>query len=394
MKPKKRIRVGVSIEHIREWGRQICRGVSAFAQVHPDWSLTLFEKGLPGPDELRRCDGFLWCVNEARTARRLAETGRPVVNLISGRRFGGMVSVAGDDDAIGRLAARFLMERRFGNFAFCGWGGLYFSDARGAAFEDELKRSGFKCVRYRSRGRNARRDVEYSAGDDKLFLPGDAKEIEQWVRELPKPIAIFCASDYRAWHLSEICSRIGIDVPKSVALLGVDNDPIPSTMTAPTISSIDKDTFRTGYLAAETLDRIIRGERSRTDLTPILVQPLSIVSRESTAIYPVEPQWLADAMLFIHDGVADALTAADVAKHVNLSYSNVEATFRRVLKTTVQKQIMAARLARAEELLLMTDLSLAEISEQSGFRSQQYFTNAFRSVHHASPTAWKGKRIL
>ena len=394
MKQERRIRIGVSIEHIREWGRQICRGVSAFAQLHPEWSLMLFERGLPAPEEIRRCDGFLWCVNESRVARRLIGSGRPVVNLISGRRPDGMVRVSGDEEAIGRLAAHDLMERRFTNFAFCGWGGLYFSDARGAAFEDELRKGGFACVHYRSRGRNAGRQVEYSSGDDKLLLPGDAKELERWIRGLPKPVAIFCASDYRAWHLSVICSRLGLGVPKSVALLGVDNDPIPSTMTAPTISSIDKDTFRTGYLAAETLDRIIRGERSRTDLSPVLVPPLGVVSRQSTAVYPVEPQWLADAMTFIHEKVADSITAADVAKHVALSYSSVEATFRRVLKTTVQKEIMAARLARAEQLLLMSDLSLAEISGRSGFRTQQYFANAFRVAHGASPTDWKRRRIL
>ena len=62
MKPKKRICVGVSVEHIREWGRETCRGIAAFAQEHRDWSITLFERGVPRAAELRGFDNLMGTV--------------------------------------------------------------------------------------------------------------------------------------------------------------------------------------------------------------------------------------------------------------------------------------------------------------------------------------------
>lgn len=389
---RNQFRVGVSVEHIRQWGREICRGIAAYAQEHRSWSITLFERGMPTSAVLKGFDGFLWCVTKSSDAQKLTANGAPVVNLIDGYRFKGTIPVVGDAEKCGRMAARFFLKRRFRYLAFCGWGGLYFSDAREKYFRDELRRNDCDCIVYRSTGRNAAPDVEYSFLDDKLVLPGDADEIAAWVKELPKPIGVFCASDYRSWHLCEICTRLGIAVPKEVAILGVDNDPIPALMTAPTLSSIDKDTYRNGYAAAQILDDLMSGRRSKGETAPVLIPPRAIVARESTAVYPVNPPWLADALEFIHCNVARSITAVEVAERVALSYSTVENTFRKVLCTTVQKEIMSSRMEVAEQLLLTSDSPLAEIARRSGFKSPQYFTNAFNAVHKMPPSAWRSRK--
>ena len=73
----KKFRVGVSVEHIRQWGRETCRGIAAYAQEHREWSITLFERGVPGSTELKGFDGFLWCVTKSSDARKLTANGAP-----------------------------------------------------------------------------------------------------------------------------------------------------------------------------------------------------------------------------------------------------------------------------------------------------------------------------
>lgn len=389
----KRFRVGLSCEHIREWGREIYRGIAAYMGEGRHWSVTLLERGIiPTVAEQKGYDGFIWCVTTDCEARKLTAAGRPVVNLIEGRCYKGVVSVVGDAEATGRLAARFFLGRHFSRFAFCGWGGLPFSDNRERFFCDELRKSGHTVFSFLSKDHHVTPDVEYSFQDDKLVLPDDADAIAEWVLSLPKPIAVFCASDYRSWHLCEICSRLGISVPRDVAILGVDNDPVPALMTEPSLSSIDKNTYRNGYLAAKVLDELMSGERSLGNSDSVFIQPKGIVLRESTAVYPLEPSWLSEALSFIHDNVERMLTAADVVEHLSLSYTTVENIFHKRLGTTIQREIMAARIEVAEQLLLAGEMPLAEIARRSGFRNPQYFTNAFRAARKVAPGQWRCHR--
>ena len=43
-------RIAVSVEHVRGWGRRVCEGIASFARGCPDWTLTMFEDGVPGKE--------------------------------------------------------------------------------------------------------------------------------------------------------------------------------------------------------------------------------------------------------------------------------------------------------------------------------------------------------
>src|SRR5205823_5514813 len=87
-------------------------------------------------------------------------------------------------------------------------------------------------------------------------------ELAGWLRRLPKPIGVMASSDGRALQLLAMCRKLEIDVPKSVAVLGVDNDDVLCELASPPLSSIALATQRIGYEAARLLDRLMRGERS------------------------------------------------------------------------------------------------------------------------------------
>ena len=386
---KRRIfKVAVSVEHVRGWGRRICEGIAAYSRERPDWSIRLFEDGLPSREELDRCDGFLWCVFDAATAAALAANGRPVVDLVSDGMFPGTIAVGADQVACGQLAARHFITHRLRNFAFLGWKGQRFSDIRQATYSRTLALNRFSCAVYLSRAVAQNRFADRNVYRERLTLPSDARAIERWVRRLPKPVGVFCANDLRAWQLSEICRRAGIAVPNEVAILGADNDPVPCFFVSTPLSSVDTDTFATGYRAAEVLGDILDGKR-RKDCARVAVKPLGVVSRASTAVYPVDPPWLATALEYIRSNVAKGLTAAEVAKVAGRSYVVVEKAFKRKLGTTIQKEIVSSRLETAQHLLAATHRPLGEIAKLSGFRSVQYLCLCFKKQFGASPLAYR-----
>lgn len=383
-------KIAVSVEHVRAWGRRVCEGIAAFSHTREDWHLTLYEDGLPSPQELLRYDGFLWCVTEAAVAETLTRTGKPVVDLVNDGKYPGTISVGADHDACGALAARHLLNRHLRQFAYFGWQGLRFSDAREVAFRNEIEKAGYPVRSYLSRASGMGRFVSRNALRERLTLPTDAKAVDRWVRRLPKPIGVFCANDLRAWQLAQICRAAGLSVPKDVAILGADNDPVPCLFVTPSLSSVDTDTFETGRRAAEVLAGILDGTHAPTD-SRILVPPRAVESRESTAIFPVEPPWLAAALTYIYENTARGLTASDVVATTGYSYATVENVFRTVLGSTIQREIISARLDRAEHLLRTSDLSISEIARRSGYGTIQYFSLAFAARHHQSPTAWRNR---
>lgn len=388
--PRRPLRIAVSVERSRGWGRRVCEGVCSSAQTHPDWRITMFDGVLPSANDLKAFDGFLWSVSDARAAERLLSTGRPIVNLMVDGRFPSTVQVGADHAACGELVVRHFVSHYFRHFAFCGWQGLMFSDVRLAVYRAALARAHFDCSAYLTKSGGRRRALLRDVLHERFTLPADAAAIARWLRELPKPVAVFCANDLRAWQLSEICWRAGLSVPKDVALLGADNDVVPCLLTSPSLSSVDTATFETGRRAAEVLDEILHGTRA-ADGSTVLVPPRGVVARNSTAVYAVEPPFLAEALSYIRADTAKSLTASEVAAHVGLSYSTVQGAFRDKIGSSIQREIMSARLELAERLLCATDLPLSDVAAQAGFRTQQYFCLCFKREKGMAPGAFREK---
>ena len=134
---------------------------------------------------------------------------------------------------------------------------------------------------------------------------------------------------------------------------------------------------------------LVQHGRRTVDGSTVLVPPRGVVARNSTAVNAVEPPFLAKALSYIRADTTKSLTAAEVAAHVGLSYSTVQGAFRDRIKSSIQREIMSARLELAERLLRTTDLPLSDVAAQAGFRTQQYFCLCFKRETGQSPGAFR-----
>lgn len=335
-------------------------------------------------------DGFISRVPDAATAAALRRTGRPVADLTCEENSHDwfLRGVRQDNAAIGRLAARHLTDHRFTAFAFCGYDGRRFSDERAGAFRRALGECGFNTITYDC-PRSASRDFDNAtAGRERLMSAPDAPRLARWLKSLPKPIAVFCANDLRAFQVIRACADQGIDVPNEIAVLGTDNDTLICNFVTPSLSSIDPNAFALGVAAAECLARAL--EKRPQPRHDKLIPPCDLVTRASTEVYPVSPPWLSDALVFIRRNLSRHLSAADVYAAVSRSHTRVDAAFRSKLKTTVQQEIRTAALTEATRLLKTSDLSIAEIAHRTGFRSPQYFSNVFSAAFGHPPSTLRG----
>ena len=381
-------RVGLIVEHVRAWGRRVCEGVAAAAQGLENWELRMIEpRTTVRTADLRGFDGFVALVLDKTLAAALTATKRPVVDIYNGGFAEGFDVVDTDNIAVAQQAARHFITRKFANFAYCGFDGVCFSDARRDAFVRTLRLNHFSCSCYHAPPHAIRRFGEDVIRNERLVPGRDRRQLATWIRGLPKPVGIFCSHDLRAWQVLGVCRDLGLDVPHDVAILGVDDDALMCAFTVPRLSSIDPNAFEIGRIAVNTLaDRFRHPDRENV---VVRVRPKDVTVRASTEIYPVDPPWLSDALVFIRRNVVRRTTAADVFSYLGRSHTVVESGFRRILGTTVQKEIMRSRIDEACHLLATTTLPMADVAARSGFSRVQYFYNAFTAERGCTPTEFR-----
>lgn len=374
------------IERFRTHTRRMHEGVISYVKQHDGLSLRMLEfSDVDNPKALSGCDGFIARILNDSMADALVRTKKPVVDVYFGKTYPNVIPVDENRRRVGILAARHFIEHRFTQFAYCGLDGIAFSDERKDAFVECLEKHHFKCFTYRTPG-NVLKDFEQSIlRTDRIGLPPDVRCLSTWLKQLPKPIALFCAHDSRAYQVIQVCHSCGIDIPKDIAILGVDDDELTCNYTTPTLSSINQNGVEIGYAAIKTMNEMLRNPNLRQK--PVTVKPIGLTTRESSNTYPLNPPWLSDALVFIRTNINKNLSAADVYDAVGKSHTIVDRVFRAQLGSSVQKTIMRIRLDEAKHLIQDSSMPFSQVALQSGFTSAQHFCHAIVAEFGKNPTA-------
>ena len=337
-------------------------------------------------DELARgASGFIIGIPEADDAlKALAKADVPVIlmNIQTGplaARRGNVTIIKSDSEVVGREAARTLLAQGvYKSYAFAGYRtDDDWSRERGRAYRETLQKAGFigrmfDVTHYKDRT------------DDRATLIA-------WLKDLPKPCGILAACDDRAYEIVDACNECGIRIPSEIGILGVNNDPILCENANPRLSSVQPDFHREGYLAAQTLDRMMRTSQPLNPSTsqPLLVGIKQIVHRDST--YPLSNSGLLvqRALAFIGRNAARKLSVEDVAAHLRISRSLLDLRFRELQHETVHAAILRARLSEVKRRLRTGSDTLERIASDCGWANANSLKNAFRRETGQSMRDWR-----
>ena len=381
-------RVALLIGFSRNYRRGILRGIADYTHTRRPWSCFIQEQGLQDgvPEWLKTWsgDGIIACIDTPRTAKALLRAGCPVIDVLHNGRFDGIPAFDTDSGAVARLVADYFLRAGFRHFAFCGFPGIPFSDRRAAAYAVHLAAHGQKVRMFTARPpRNVALDIPATERQG----IGREKAIVTWLRQQPRPLALFACNDICAQQVLNACRRHGIRVPEEVAVMGVDNDDVLCNLCDPPLSSVEPDTARLGYEAAALLDQLMQGRPSKSGLREI--PPVRVVERASSDVLPVDDPVAVQALKYIRDHVGEGIAVKDVQAHVRRSRTDLEQRFRRWLKTTVRKEIARRRMDRVRSLLEQTELGLAEIARQAGFATAAHLCRLFKAQFKQTPGTFR-----
>jgi LacI family transcriptional regulator len=375
------------IETSRAYGRGLVEGIARYAEERGPWSIHFEERGLgdPLPRWLRdwRGDGIISRTTRRLDMAKLLGSRLPVVELFANPGVKTPV-VRPNEETIARLAAEHFFDRGLSHFAFFSTTKANWAGWRQAALERVLRQHGRECYVFHSASGGRRGGKE--------SRPSDDRGVVRWLRQLPQPCGVLCATDLHAMQLMRSCRNCGIAVPEQIAVLGVDNDPVICGVCYPRLSSIELGSARIGYEAAALLDRMMAGGRPPSE--DICVDPVEVVTRQSTDTLAIDDAEVAQAVRLIREQACRRVRVADVAEVLGLSRRVLEQRFQAALHRHPREEIIRVRMERAKMLLADTEMPVALVARESGSASLAYFSRAFRRHTGLTPREYRKRYRL
>ena len=213
-------------------------------------------------------DGIICQIYDDRLAKVYREARKPVVELFESRSKSEFPRILPDDVATGELAARHFLERGFRHFAYFGAPWMLWSREREVGFHGEIEKA------FRARTESGRADdsrpftfTSYGSVASSVTAAFDgpnerrAAAMGDWLRSLPRPVALFSANDSWGFELLQAAREVGLHVPEDVAILGVDDEALLCEIAHPPLSSIRIGAEQIGRVAVSLLDQLLHRKR-------------------------------------------------------------------------------------------------------------------------------------
>ncbi len=358
------------------------QAIAKYERSHQQWAIFLDDEARaerdPGWLRSKKWHGVISRHTTPELVGSCAELGIPLVDMHDCAAFPGVPKIRPDNVGIGHVGAEHLLERGFRHFGFCGFSNDLWSRERRDGFVEALQLAGHTCDVF---------DVEYPGDITPLWDEAQSAALGAWMRKLPKPAAVMACMDVRAFQVLSAAHATGILVPEEVAVLGVNNDSTRCELSYPALSSVAPNAFQSGYLAAELLDQMIRGERPGA--VDVRVDPIGVTARHSTDVLAVNDKNVAAALSYIREKACSGISVDDILRFAASSRSQLEKKFRRYIGRSPQAEIRRVQMARVKQLLTETDYPLKRIAEITGFEHVEYMCVVFKRITSETPGSFR-----
>ncbi|MCD8482210.1 MAG: substrate-binding domain-containing protein [Verrucomicrobia bacterium] len=373
--------IGVVVPAHIELARSVLQGVRAYCKDHPDTRMLLVsavDRIAKGALPTQALDCIVVQDSSSETVNQLRQITPHVVVTSNRSEISGVGLVLNDDNAIGRMGAKYFLQRGFKTLAF----------VRAEGRDDHNRVSQFKFAVEREAGFCSAANA--SGTQVHSFAPHNQNECPDLVEQLlslPLPVGVMTSSDLHARWLIEAMDEPLKIVPQKLAILGVDNDSLENALSPVALSSVCPSGKTIGYEAATLGMRMAEGEPVSDE--PVRISPRYVVTRQSTSVYAVDDPLVLRALKLIQDRISDLTDTNDLLALLRVPRRTLEWHFRKSLASSPARELMQARIQRATELLAGTNLSIKEIAFLVGFSEPRVLSRSFLQIKGERPSEFR-----
>jgi len=374
--------IAILVETSTTWGSGIVRGISNYAIEKGGWDLYLEPRGRY--EELAlppgwHGDGIIARLTTPEMATQVTERRLPTVD-VSWFNYGddSIARCSANTTQAGEVAAKYLLERGFRNFAYVAALHRPVShDLLMDSFEATINAAGFQCTCYTNT-----EDV-----DHKEDWISSRQRLAEWLKGLPKPCGLLAWNAIRGRQIVEACRDVDVNIPEQIAVIGGEEDELTCSISNPSLSSVDLNPLLVGYESAKLLEQMMRGGDApnatvRTDVG-------GVMTRHSTDILAIDDRMLSTALRCIRDQAYEGVTITDILRDIPMARRQLEMKCKKLLGRTPAAEIRRMRIQRAKQLLRDTDLSIPKVATAAGFREPATMSRTFRRELGETPSEFR-----
>jgi LacI family transcriptional regulator len=359
---------------------EMARGAAEYARLQKNWRVvwsSVSPASLVQTASFLDVSGAVLCnLDESAGASRISI---PTVQTMHQGDRANLWYVGPDEVAVGRLAARHLIDRGFAQFAVCGVDAAWSIGRDKGFYQEVLLHRGVESIFCQHSNKEAVLTWE------KIL---DAGQLKKWVKKLPARCGVLAVSDMISTYLIDAALSLGRAVPEDIAVVGVDNDVLRCDYHRVPMSSVRMNSKKIGFEAARLLHEQLKG---RKQPMKILVPPDGIEVRRSSDVLAVDDPDIVAAMKFIRLQAAEGIKVEDVLRHVAVSRSWLDRRLKQITGRTCSDEIERVRLDLARDLLLGTDLPLYDVAQRCGYGYLSHFSHAITRAFGTGPRAFRAK---
>lgn len=312
------------------------------------------------------CDGIIAQVGLPAMGAQLAALGVPVVNC-DGSIPGafGFPTVRHDGAAVGRVAARHLLDLGLRRLAYAGPADRRNADEQEMAVRDAAATAGaaFASWRWAAHGPN----------DAGRPIGGGLRPLEAVVERLGTPLGLVV---WGVMHPVQVCDllRQRWRIPQEVAVIATAHDPLLHGGDEG-ISAVRTVPERIGEAAAALLAERLAGRRPRD----VRIAPQGVVDAASTSTLAVAHPVVAAAMRHLARHAHRPVTVDEVADAVSTSRRTLQRLFRQVLGHGIREAALRLRCQHATRLL-DDGQTVKAVAHRLGFASGSHLARTLRRL--------------
>jgi len=381
-------RVILLIETSRGWCRGLLRGIAKYSRLHGPWGFYRISEFYWQPGHIKKKKELAllkdWnatgvITREMNMIPELLDLGISVIGSDTESSMPeNLPYITSNFEKTGQMAAEYLLNRGFRNFAYCGFSDTTWSRERLRSFEQVIAAAGYSVDLY-----------EKPMAKVRKLWKDESNLIANWLRSLPKPLGMMTCSDDRSQHVLEACKVARMHVPEEVAIIGTDNDELLCELSNPTLSSVTFNLERAGYEAAKLLDELMDGEPMKGQ--KIIVQPTSVITRQSTDILAMDDVEVAAAVRYIREHAQTMIQVRDVVDATALSRRSLEQRFRKVLDRSILDEIKRVHIEQVTRMLIETNYSVKKIALILGHQGTENISRYFKQFTGLNPSEYRQK---
>ena len=104
--------------------------------------------------------------------------------------------------------------------------------------------------------------------------------------------------------------------------------------------------------------------------------------------------YIKEALNYIEQNFQNDISVENIASFCGLNRTYFGRIFKETVGKSPQQFLLSYRMAKAAELLKLTELTINDVGNAVGYPNQLHFSRAFKNVYGLSPREWRNKNRI